>query len=256
MRCKFPSYIDTGAGVTCGAAEYHLDIAKTCPEIVAQLVSLDDHEGVEPFRIGGVGGTDDDGNSDTGCTVTHIVTYKTTMAYEHRPIFLTVALVDKCATDTILGLPFMLMADFNVLLPSMTIVADKLGLTLPMRLKNPSHSNRAPSSVPEGPLTLLADTASRYHSVTNGDDLMRLTEQLNAVAIHGMSFSTQSVPNQAITTSTGFEDEDSTPIRRNPRIPVRSVTAFTAAVPQLQYEPGLHLLAANPTIGKPNSWQE
>ena len=195
---------------------------------------------MEPFPIGGVGGTDVDGNSETGCLVTHVITYFTPMKAHNRQVFLTVALalVDKCATNTIVGLPFMLMSGLNLLLPSMTAVADNLGLTFPLRLRSPGLSHGAPEPLEDGPVALHVDPTAEYHTVGNEGQVVKLTKILNALATNDPAHSDAAL------------SKAPTPIRWNPLVPIHPTAAFAAAAAGLHYTPGLHVLPKLPEVAK------
>jgi hypothetical protein len=114
----------------------------------------------------------------------------------------------------------------------MTAVADKLGMTFPLRLKSPLLSNRAPDSVPGGPLSLPVESPV-YHSVADASKIQSLVKQLNSLVLRA------SKPAEATVAAVTAHDDD-TPVRSNTSLPIRSV-----ATSNLHLTPGLHVLPTN-----------
>ena len=147
---------DTGAGCSLGDIKYHSEIARRHPELILQIVDLDDIPGGGRFALGGVGGKDEDGGNSSGCMVTHVMSFKTSFEAEGRKVVKTIALATRCASTTIFGLPFMIKAGISILLPSMSVVSNTFGAVFPLSLKRPVQDADLPEFPDGAPVTLTA----------------------------------------------------------------------------------------------------
>ena len=147
--------LDTGAGSSIGNLDYHAKVAEKYPNVFAvQPIALSELSGSEDsFTIGGVGKAADETQSNA-CIVTHLCAYVTPYVIEGRQVRLVFALSPQCSINTIAGFPLLYGCGMSILLDSMVVVSNKLGVTMPVQLRRPGVSSTVPDMPEDIPAAL------------------------------------------------------------------------------------------------------
>src|SRR6056300_561688 len=106
---------DTGGCCNMGWLQYHLDIAKRFPDIVKQVINLENIR-EEPFSIGGIDGS---------VLITHIIEYY--LPYKNGQgdnYTLQVGIVDDFPLNTLFGLPFITKAQLILHLHQLAVTSN------------------------------------------------------------------------------------------------------------------------------------
>jgi len=114
---KLRGLYDTGGCCNMGWLQYHLEIAKRFPNVVKQVINLENRR-EEPFSIGGIDGS---------VLVTHIIEYYIPYRNTQGEQFcLQIGLVDDLPINTLFGLPFIIKAQLILNLHRMAVTSDIL----------------------------------------------------------------------------------------------------------------------------------
>ena len=132
---------DSGAGLNVGKREYHENLRRSYPELVAQYVDLEQ----ENYDTPGIGGVD--GNV-YGSSVTALVTYRTPFVTRGQPVELTFGLVDGLCAKSIIGITTMQKARMNYLIHSQVVTSETFNYTFQVTMQKPSADSVPPTHIP------------------------------------------------------------------------------------------------------------
>ena len=141
---------DTGAGLNLGNLQYHASCHKIAPKLVESYFTFAE-EGFDPITIGGV-----DGQSQSGLSLTAIITYYLPYEINGRPATISIGLAEGTATNTILSHPFLCSMQAHIDCEHNAITLNKIGLKLTMFDHIPMKSEAAPSSGDGNPQSFMA----------------------------------------------------------------------------------------------------
>ena len=133
--------VDSCAGLGLGNLKYHLSIYERFPHLVAQFAYIKDVENMESF---GVGGVDIEGE---GVSVEALISYHTPVRLNGAPVVVSLALSNRTAANTILGLPFLKGTRSAFFLDDQgqdVLVVSKLGKTYKVEYHPPMVGETAP----------------------------------------------------------------------------------------------------------------
>jgi hypothetical protein len=128
-----PAMIDSCAGMSLGLKSWHLGIAQRYPQIVKEVITFSQSQ-YRTIPISGV-------SSDTGehsITVNTIIEYWTPWTLQGLQISMKIGLADLVASNTILGLPFLIAAKCTQIFDKNTIFSAAFGEQFDVSLSRPS----------------------------------------------------------------------------------------------------------------------
>jgi hypothetical protein len=135
--------MDSCAGLNLGKLSYHKSIYDARPDLVHQFAFIKDLNNVSEFDISGVD------HHGPGLKVTALITYKTPFRLKGVPVFVSFALTEGAAANSIIGLPFLRATRTAMFMEEDgqdTIVVQKLSTTFKVSYHPPLIGEQAPQS--------------------------------------------------------------------------------------------------------------
>ena len=137
-KSSITGLVDTGAGATLGFLDYHEKIAQQYPHLVQEFTLFDEDDYYEE-PIGGV-----DANDGPAVLITAAIVYLFPFRVNGGRASITIALSSDLATNTIFGLPFLIMTKMMINLGNDSlyspVFAEKYDITYmaPTRTEKPA----------------------------------------------------------------------------------------------------------------------
>ena len=146
--------VDTGAGLNLGRKKYHRAIYEKYPELVEVYEDVGNQEPQrsEHLRLRGIDPT------QAGPEIDALIVYKTPFVTKGEPVLLTIGLAENTATNTLLGIPTIKIAQMVMMFNDQDIIySPVLSHQFKVEYQVPHMADGAPNVQPEQQAVLMCN---------------------------------------------------------------------------------------------------